>query len=313
MAQHHASTVPSVPPQALQRFQPSIALDGELSQLAAAGGNAHGPAQLLQQRPLNRPQNSLAADLPLSRVAADCALAAVREGHRLWKKEAASWEEMTLTAHQCPAKIAHTGCSMAVQGCLRLSLEAFNGCASKEVSRAERAAEDALTSFLHEGAVSVARPKALYREGLYQNRLYKSYSLSTSARPMRWIMILLKTKLLTPKIVRVLGPGARHDALALLLVLVVVEAHGVELGAQADLLVDSAGQALHAETAQLAGPLDSDAALLGRKHGAGLADGVLGEVEKAGPAPRLLVWLWRGRAAAGPCPRGSGGGRGRCL
>ena len=93
----------------------------------------------------------------------------------------------------------------------------------------------------------------------------------------------------------VLGPDARHDALGLLLVLVVVEAHGVELGAQADLLVDSAGQVLHAEAAQLAGPLGGDAALLGSEvgedgvDGAGLADEVLGEVEKAGPSPRLLV------------------------
>ena len=51
-----------------------------------------------------------------------------------------------------------------------------------------------------------------------------------------------------------LGPGPRHDALGLLLVLVVVEANGLELGAPF-LLVDSAGQVLHAEAAQLAGPL----------------------------------------------------------
>ena len=100
----------------------------------------------------------------------------------------------------------------------------------------------------------------------------------------------LETGLHGGPVVLVFGPGARHDALALLLVLVVVEAHGVELGAQADLLVDSAGQVLHAKTAQLAGPLGSDAALLGRKmgqggvHGARLADEVLGEVEEAGPA-----------------------------
>ena len=92
-----------------------------------------------------------------------------------------------------------------------------------------------------------------------------------------------------------LGPDASHDALELLLVLVVVEARGVELGAQADLLVDSAGQVLHAEAAQLAGPLGGDATLLEREvgedrvDGAGLADEVLGEVEEAGPSSRLLV------------------------
>ena len=127
MAQHHASAVPSVPPQALQRFQPQAAPDGEISQLATAGGNASGPAQFLQQQALNRPQDSqarLAVDLPLSRVAADRALAAVRVGHRLWKEEAAP----------------SGGCSMAVQGCFRLSAAAAT---QRSIPR-KRPAEDAL-------------------------------------------------------------------------------------------------------------------------------------------------------------------------
>ena len=208
---------------------------------------------------------------------------------------------MTSTAHQCPAKIAHTGCSMAVQGCLRLSLEAFNGCANAKKYRALKGLPKTRQHLFYtrERFLSLDPRRctgrvyiriALYKKLLPVNirapdevdhDLVEDQALDAEGladlredlvvAPVAKGPVLERADLEDLVVQRaeslLLEVDDGHDEVATLHLReghrsLETGLHGgsvvLVLGAQADLLVDCVGQVLHAETAQLAGPLGSD-------------------------------------------------------